>query len=275
MWIPAAISSRPVENLRKSRFSALKKLSLDLREELNTEVSLGRVLQQKDKVFEKELEGKLFGKEIKDEKWHTSLKLFLENEENYLKSIRLFDNYSSLTNKIINSISILQGLKKAIKEDEVSRSIVLTHILHSQLRNWKCTDESRWGKSGTGKRIGELDMTVEDETGKKKSIIECLQLKKGMNKKSVKTHVQKIFNYDAGGLQNNYLITFSEYENLDKLWNNYIDEIKNIEIPFQTLRYLQISDQEIAPSGIKIMKQVYIRNGNNLNLYHIMVDLKI
>lgn len=263
-----------VANLKKSRFFALQKYSSNLRGKLNPEASLEKVLQQKDKVYEEEIKDKLLGEEIKDLEWHSSLKLFLKKEENFLKSIKLFDNYTSLTSKIINSISILQGLNKAIKGDEVSRSIVLTHILHSQLRNWRCTDESKWGKSETGKSLGELDITIEDETGSKKSIIECFQLNKGMNRKSIETHFQKIFTYDAGGLQNNYLITFSEYEHLDKLWNSYLDQVKSVDFPFKTLGYHQIPNQEIGSAGIKIIKQIYIRSGCELNLYHIMVDLK-
>lgn len=263
-----------IHAIKKSRFHALEKYSVKLRDDINTEKSVEKIIKHLDEVNKQEIRNKLLGEKIIDKEWHDSIKIFLENEENYLKTSKLIDDYTSLTKKIFLSLSTIQGLERCIKKDEVSRAIILNYLLDARLRNWRCKDESKWGESFKGVKPGELDITIEDAEGNKKAIIECLQLNNGLNRNSIKTHYQKIFKYDSGGLNKNYLVVFSKYKRIDELWSRYLKTISNIDQPYETTEIRDVSTEFISSlSDIRVAWQKYKRSNKELNLFHFMIKM--
>lgn len=130
-------------------------------------------------------------------------------------------------------------------------------------------DQTRWSKSATGKNAGEIDILVYDKQQLPFTIIEALNLD-SLDKTYINLHIDKIFNYDSTGLQQNIILIYSNAVHFDKLWDKYCNYIEGYEFVYKRIDL--IIDENIY-ADVRNLTTVHNRNGMEVNLHHVMINL--
>ncbi|MCX6583554.1 MAG: GTP-binding protein [Candidatus Aminicenantes bacterium] len=177
---------------------------------------------------------------------------------------KLFDNLVTITSQ-------LQGINKTLQTDENSRNTVVSLLLRT--RGFHTLDQTLWGLSATGERIGELDIKIEDTTGRAVSIIEALNLDKYDTSK-IDSHVRKLFhNYDCSGLKENYILVYASAKNFADLCRKYRGHPPQIDYnPYPLLK----DGVEVVSTGLNKVAAFRARhrcNDGETILYHLLVEM--
>lgn len=170
---------------------------------------------------------------------------------------------------LITTVVRLQGRAKAVKADEDSRNTFIAEILRA--RGYLVKDQIRWGSSSSGKRPGELDIFIETPDGNAVSVIEAFNLK-GFNRKDISDHFQKIFLYDAPGLETNYIAVYVESVDFGKLWRDYLSCLVEVDVKYK------LNDapvEEITQyTDIKLARTVHVRHDRDTTVYHLFINMQ-
>ncbi|MGD1867272.1 MAG: hypothetical protein ACFB0D_22205 [Phormidesmis sp.] len=139
-------------------------------------------------------------------------------------------------------------------------------------KGYPVKDQTRRGKSASGKSAGELDIFVQEKNGAPFTIIEALNLK-STDKGYIDLHLKKIFDYDTAGCKHNFILVYSRAQNFSQLCRNYLDYLPFVDYPYP-LHDTQFSVVVDLPfSDIKIVKATHIRNEEEVSLFHVIIDL--
>jgi hypothetical protein len=101
------------------------------------------------------------------------------------------------------------------------------------------------------------------------TIIEALNLD-SLKAEYLTLHLNKIFNYDANGLAYNFLVVYFEGRNFGAFWKNYKGFVSKHTYP---CLWQRTEDGGLPMTDIGLVKTVHIRNGREVSLLHIVVDL--
>jgi len=188
-----------------------------------------------------------------------------------LNGLLLPERPENLFDSVVTTVSQLQGIKKTLQTDENSRNTVVSLLLRT--RGFRALDQTLWGLSASGERIGELDIKIEDETGRAVSIIEALNLD-SCNTKVIDSHVRKLFhNYDCSGLKENYILVYASAADFAGLCRKYRDHLPQIDYkPYPLLK----DGIEEAPTGFNKITAFRARhrcNDGETILYHLLVEM--
>jgi hypothetical protein len=154
------------------------------------------------------------------------------------------------------------------KFPEDDRNTQIATLLDASGYNTK--DQRRWSKSAAGKFSGEIDIFVNDKKGLPFIIIEALNLSY-LDKEYTKKHWNKIFKYDTTGLKNNIVLVYSTAKSFLALCSKYFLLIPNHKFPYQ---FISCEELDHYPyTDIKMGKSIHLRNGSEIFLYHIIVNL--
>jgi hypothetical protein len=195
------------------------------------------------------------------------------NPSNLFDYLAAFEELKSpsineFTDKLIGACSKLQGnriYRGGFSEDD--RNTYITNLL--QLADYEVKDQTRWSKSAAGKSAGEIDIFVYDTKGHPFTIIEALNLD-SLKKDYITYHLDKLFKYDVTGLDN-FILVYSNTKNFGSFWTRYIKFIS--EHPYQ-YDFKSFKENENYPfTDIKIGVATHQRNGKEIKLYHVMVNL--
>lgn len=172
--------------------------------------------------------------------------------------------------KLLSAISQLQGLSGAINKDEDSRNIFISNQLsHQGISN---KDQTRWGKSASGIKQGELDIQIEQD-----GIITIFE---GMNLSSLKisdidSHIIKVINkYDVNGVPEKYLGIYYTGKNFKNFSLKYLEYLQHFDK--DTIKFDDIFDEtkQLTPyTEIKVLKSYYLKTGTKISLTHILINM--
>lgn len=177
---------------------------------------------------------------------------------------------------LISFLIILQSRKYLnLKEDQWND--YLSDLLRA--KQYYVSDQSRNGRSGTENQnnynSGELDISIRDlnNNGVIKTIIETLQITScGEKNKIISTHINKLLNrYDTSGNKENFIIILAKANDFNKLWENYIKYINNLNFLDNSIQVIENIDY--SKSDIRIARNNIIREGKELKLYHLFVNM--
>ncbi len=174
-----------------------------------------------------------------------------------------------LIHTLITITSQLQGIAGTIQVDEDSRNGFITLLLNIQ--GYPAKDQTRWGRSGSGKSMGEIDIKIENTHGEAVAIIEALKLG-GLNRTEINTHIQKVFTYDANGVAHNFIIAYVETTDFGKLWQSYLAYLPQIQYPYDLQGPVQ--EEKTPFAAIRLARTRFNRDGRETILYHLFVDMK-
>ncbi|MDO5968279.1 COR domain-containing protein [Flavivirga aquimarina] len=164
------------------------------------------------------------------------------------------------------------------KMNEDERNTYLNTLLKPYLikRGFISQEQSRRGKSETGKGIGELDILIEEIEGTPITIFEGFNLN-SLATSIIKKHLKKaILNYDPNGLKEKYIGIYCEAKNFNNLADKYFKYIKEFDMPGITIIDSEdLSKVYVKAPEIKVFRTSYNRNKEKLVLYHILVNLEL
>ncbi|MCX6581333.1 MAG: leucine-rich repeat domain-containing protein [Candidatus Aminicenantes bacterium] len=177
----------------------------------------------------------------------------------------------NLFDSVVTTVSQIQGIKKTLQTDENSRNTVVSLLLRT--RGFHALDQTLWGLSAAGERIGELDIKIEDETGRPVSIIEALNLA-SCDTKVIDSHVLKLFHrYDCSGLKENYILVYASAADFADLCRKYRDHLPQIDYnPYPLVK----DGIEEVPTGFNKVAAFRARhrcNDGETILYHLLVEM--
>ncbi len=175
----------------------------------------------------------------------------------------------SLFDYILLALKQLQGLSANIQKYEDSRNSFVANVLTN--KNFNIKDQTQWSKSEMNKKAGEIDIKIDDDKGETIAIYEAFNLKY-FDKTKIQNHLKKIFNYDANGLYENYIIVYCD-KNFMTNWEKYIIHIPSIDYEFKLLDFTDISNNYNINANIKVGIATHERNKKQLKVYHIFVEL--
>ena len=139
---------------------------------------------------------------------------------------------------------------------------------------WSAKDQSRGGKSATGKGSGERDIIVSNQSKNDLFLIEAFRLF-GCTKETIKTHMDKLDGYNAKGCRVLIALVYCKVNNFPKLCSYYKDylaqqQYKNFDpIDLSTHSFLDVDSGKV---NLKIFKEIRKKNQNDIVLYHLLCD---
>jgi len=210
--------------------------------------------------------------EITQNKLKKRIDIVISGEEcaEFLPIIR--SHFDEIHKSINIACTQLQGMHMSINSKEDDRNGFVANILNN--RGVFAKDQTRWGRSATGKSQGELDIKIEDKIGTSLGIFEGFNLAY-LNKTIINNHFDKIFKYDSNGLKENYLVVYSESKDFPELWNKYFKHISEYKGNYNKVSVTDITKNHSYGSEIKIAKFEYERSNSIGCIYHILLNLNI
>ncbi|MDP1676333.1 MAG: hypothetical protein Q8L88_05650 [Bacteroidota bacterium] len=218
----------------------------------------GQALESSDFFSKMELEKELL-KELMD------ISLSIPKPENICKDL-------------ISLLVVMQTRKHSFR-NENQLNDYLCDLL--RVKGYYVADQSRSGRSGSDNvenyESGELDISIRDITnnGVIKTIIESLEIDScGDGNNVIKSHIGKLLSrYDTAGNEENYVIVYSKASDFNALWIKYKNHIDRFI--FQGVKNVEdIEVEQISKSNIKVGKSYIEKEGKQLKLYHLFVDMK-
>ena len=176
----------------------------------------------------------------------------------------------SLFDALVTITSQLQGIKKTLHPDENSRNTVVALLLET--RGFHVKDQTLHGSSASGSRLGELDIKIEDDSGRSVSIIEALNLN-SCNTTEIDNHVGKLlFNYDPSGLKENYILVYASAADFAGLCRKYRDHLEKIDYKSCPLQG-KIEETDTGFGKITAFRARHRCNTGETVLYHLLVEM--
>ena len=189
--------------------------------------------------------------------------------EKLLKGYELPKPKKDILKTLITTAHHLQGIALTIKSDEDSRNGFIALLL--SIHGIYVKDQTRWGRSASGKSAGEVDIKIETPDRKTEAIIEVFNLK-SLDRTVIDSHLIKIFDYDTSGLARNFIIVYSEVEDFLNLWKKYLNHIPEIDFGYNLVG--KPEEQETGFAEIKLARAKHLRQGKETILYHLFVNMK-
>lgn len=153
---------------------------------------------------------------------------------------------------------------KIMQENE--RNDYLRSLL--TLAKYSVLDQSRRGKSLTGRGVGEVDLLIQ-KNGFPVTIVEALNLK-SFDASYLDNHLDKLFGYDVSGNSFNVILVYVTVADFDIFCKKYFNHIREHEYPY----FIKSIEDNLQIDGcnysdIRVMKTIHDRNGADSALYHI------
>jgi hypothetical protein len=147
--------------------------------------------------------------------------------------------------------------------------------------NYIVTDQTRSGRSSSGNDAGELDIMIRKENGTPVSIIEAFRLKScGEENSEIASHINKLLHdYDTAGHEENYILVYAEASNFSKLWDNYLEYVKNLNSKKGFVGKYELESFEDTEKGFSSKTDIRVglakhkRENYLVKIYHIFMNL--
>lgn len=169
---------------------------------------------------------------------------------------------------LLDASRYLQGISKSIQLYEDSRNDFITALLTS--KGVVVKDQSRWGVSATGKTIGRPDFRVFNPVSGEEAVVEAFNLA-SLATREIDLHLKKLFNYDASGLERNFVLVYCDTEKFTGLWQKYLDHIPQIQ--FEHRLSIGPEEQDSTHTETRLARAVHIRSDRETEVFHIFINM--
>lgn len=179
---------------------------------------------------------------------------------------RISEEIDKYIEDVLYSCIQLQSLALYSEAKENDRNDFIAKILES--KGYVIKDQTRRGKSNSGKDAGEVDVFIQNKKGFPFSIIEALNLK-SFNSDYIDMHIDKIYKYDTTGNAVNLCLAYVNIVDFDAFWQKYCSHLKNRDYLNELVSIDENETQSY--SEIRVAKTTHRRSGKLTYLYHIAV----
>ncbi|MCP4156609.1 MAG: GTP-binding protein [bacterium] len=187
----------------------------------------------------------------------------------------LFEGYDmekhpeELVKTIVAALSNLLGVARKIKPDEDSWNSFIARIL--SIKGLIVKDRTQWGHFTSGKFRGRTEIKSMAPGG---TFAVCEEfLLQSFDAKIINEHLHKLFNFEPAGIKENIVIIYSEAEDFDSFWNQYITHLPNNIFKYHLEGKVQ--EGAINSRGIKLARTRHRKGQNLRNVFHLLVDIRI
>lgn len=165
-------------------------------------------------------------------------------------------SFSKLDYDIAWSLERIVRLHRRGDTEDDTNDLLREYLL---AKDYEVKDQTREGKSSSGKSAGEIDILIEDNKTLF-SILEAMRLDT-MSKQYIFTHYKKLLsNYNPLNLKRLFLITYYEGKKFDDWWAGYIEYISSID-------YNSIIEEHVATTFTNV-ECITTDFGNVRKAYH-------
>ena len=170
---------------------------------------------------------------------------------------------------LLNACIKLQKNNTFINVSEDQRNDFIRDILETS--GYQIKDQTRQGKSASGKSSGEIDILLHDK-GKPISVVEALNLN-GLETAYLDEHIDKVYKYDTSGNAFNFLVSYVKVKNFGEFWEKYVEHIKKYKYPYEIIETRENDSKEYQYTDIRHINTIHNRNGRETTLCHICVKI--
>lgn len=142
---------------------------------------------------------------------------------------------------------------------------------------WKIYDQSRRGRSASGKGVGETDGWIEDGQGNSISMIEAFRLGQNIDRSTIRQHLDKISKYNSTGTSPLFIVVYTATNNFPKLCSQYAEYVQGLEYQgFDSGKFicLQKRKMKIPKASSVYYEETRFINEAPIKIYHQLLDLK-
>ncbi|MED1440098.1 hypothetical protein P4U23_16355 [Aeribacillus composti] len=163
------------------------------------------------------------------------------------------------------------------KEDHYNDILAILLDQSIRLLGWSATTQSRGGFT-ENQGIGERDIVIKDGNNREITIVEALRLQSA-DEKNIRKHFRKIFRYDAGDANFNFLITWGFSDKPKELWEKYKSIVlSSTDGDFPVIKEGSLKDQFPLieePWPLSFYTKHYSDIGEEIYIIHLYVDVKM
>ena len=210
-----------------------------------------------------------YSKLHKVERIYLPLKAFTKKEtrtEEDHFSEKIFDDLLAACLKLQRNVTFSHTSED--QRNDFIRDILETSGYSS---GYEVRDQTRQGKSATGKNSGEVDLLVYRK-GRPISVIEALNLT-SLDSAYLSKHIDKIFTYDTAGNRINYILSYVTITDFSGFWDKYINFVTNYKYPFPLKNIDTQVQDNYNYSDLRYLITSHNQNGYHTMLYHICVKM--
>lgn len=205
---------------------------------------------------------------------------------------RLAAKLKALRSRIsVDNAKVVQDEESKFQESDLNHFILhalinvqKTKLYHGQseddindgVRNaldmvYEIKDQTRQGKSESGKKSGELDILL-CKKSMPWAIVEALRLF-SLDKDNLDKHINKaLTKYDPVGCKNAYVLVYGMATDFNSFWNNIVSYLKDYKFPFETIDEFTEIPSDYAESKIGVVS--LDRNGVMVKLHIMVANMK-
>lgn len=192
----------------------------------------------------------------------------------------LLEAVASVCATFLNNVSEYRKMS-----DENKYNIQISGFLNERFsaKNWTAKDQSMGGTTQSDskmKRAGVAfrDIVISNETNNHVSSIECFRIKSVPNEIEndviIKDHLTKIFVNEPIGVSPLFIIVYCETKSFTRTWDKYLGYIEKIDFSEYLISQIDKTiPQSPARANIKIAKVTHARETNEINVYHVFVNM--
>lgn len=204
--------------------------------------------------------------------------LMQTSKEDFERKISRDMLFDKLENDILEICVRLMERKNTKRIENLLNDDITDHL---RTKGYQVSDQTRSGKSGTGKQAGSLDIMIRDSKNLPLTIIEAMRLSSLGAKNSVlNNHIIKLLdNYDTSKLSIKYIVIFCEAAKFVELTEKYYFFLTKFNDNTKGRYKLDSVGSPSKPFGnsvssIRTINSFSRVNGVFVKLKHILLDMK-
>ncbi|SCX30870.1 MULTISPECIES: hypothetical protein [unclassified Pseudomonas] len=163
------------------------------------------------------------------------------------------------------------------EEDMINDWFVSLVCQRMSFLNWTMPDQSRTGRSGSGKGVGETDGWVRDGRGNPVFLFEGFRLGNYIDTTQIDEHLNKIGRYNSMGMSTVFVVIYVATENFSRLCESYVKHVEKCDYRDFDDDYksgLQLITTQGNSFNARYYKETRKINQSDVNIYHHLLHLK-
>ncbi len=163
------------------------------------------------------------------------------------------------------------------EEDMINDWLVSLVCQRMSFLNWTILDQSRTGRSGSGKGVGEIDGWVQDSRGKPIFLFESFRLGNSIDTTKVDEHLNKIGRYNSMGMSTIFVVVYAATQAFQHLCESYVKLIEKSDYNDFDDDYksgLELITTQGNSFNARYYKETRRVNRSDVTIYHHLLNLK-
>jgi|GEM_PF-707817 len=189
----------------------------------------------------------------------------------------IITRYEELIDRIVKACIKVQrsdGFKDKSEDERTDMIRDLLQIIEdvSRKKEYKISGQERQGTTKTGKASGEVDLLLCNMDGITVSVIEALNLY-SLDKNYLSEHIDKVYKYDALGIDINFLISYVKVANFSSFWSKYVDFVSSYSYPYPMVALDERIIRAHDYADLKYLSSRHNRNGKETVLFQVCMKI--